>query len=367
MIRVAIIGLGAVTRNIHLPAYSQLKDRVNVVAGCDPDPEARASIKKSGQVPQVFDRPEEMIEQTRPDVVSICTPPFLHHEQTLMALNYGCHVFCEKPMAESLEQADEIIEAAAKTNRLVVINNQFPYMNIHRSAKQRIGRPEFGELLFLHAWQTFRPTEETEAGWRGEMRKRLCFEFGVHVFELVRFFFEADPIKVWAHMPNPGWRMKSDAINIISLEFADGRAASIVLDRLSKGPERYLDMRLDGEFSSIHTSIGGEVRLEAGIHTKEKRPFFGFHLAKGGKAVLQNGNRSKVIGKDGMNPFASATAHHFRNFIGAIENGGMPSGSAADNRNTLALVFAAYDSAESGRAIELSRYRQRTCQGLAVG
>jgi predicted dehydrogenase len=220
--------------------------------------------------------------------------------------------------------------------------------------------------LFLHAWQTFRPTEETEAGWRGEMRKRVCFEFGVHVFELVRFFFEADPIKVWAHMPNPGWHMKSDAINIISLEFADGRAASIVLDRLSKGPERYLDMRLDGEFGTIHTSIGGELRLEAGIHTKERRPFFGFHLTRGGKAVLQDGNRSKVIGKDGMNPFASATAHHFRNFIGAIENGSMPPGSAADNRNTLALVFAAYESAESGRAVEMSHYRQTVSEPMLV-
>ncbi len=366
MIRVAIIGLGAVTRNIHLPAYAQLKDKVRVVAGCDPDQDARASIQKSGQLERVFDSPEEMIEQTRPEVVAICTPPSLHHEQTLMALNYGCHVFCEKPMAESLEQADEIIEAAAKTNRLVVINNQFPYMNIHLAAKQRIGRPEFGELLFLHAWQTFRPTDETEADWRGQIRKRVCFEFGVHVFELVRFFFEDNPIKVWAHMPNPGGRMKSDVINIISLEFADGRAAAIVLDRLSRGPERYLDMRLDGEFASIHTSIGGELRLEAGIHTKERSPFFGFHLAKGGKAVLQDGNRSKVIGKDGMNPFASATAHHFRNFIGAIDNGRIPPGSAADNRNTLALVFAAFDSAESGRAVEMSKYQQRVSEPVLV-
>ena len=367
MISVAIIGLGAVTRNIHLPAYAQLKDRVSVVAGCDPDQEARASIQKSRQLPQVFDSPEEMIEKTRPDVVAICTPPSLHHEQTLTALNYGCHVFCEKPMAESLWQADEMISAAEKAKRLVVINNQFPYMKIHQAAKQRIGRPEFGRLLFLQAWQTFRPTDLTEAGWRGQMQRRLCFEFGVHVFELIRFFFDDTPTRIFAHMPNPRPEIKSDLINILSMEFADGRAACVILNRISKARERYLDMRLDGELASIHTSIGGEVRFEAGIHTKEKRPFLHFHFAQGGKAVLQDGNKSKVIARDGIDPFASATAHHFRTFIGAIENGRVPTGSAADNRNTLAMVLAAYDSAESGRAIELSRYDKEACEGVAVG
>lgn len=366
MTRIAIIGLGAVTRNIHLPAYSEPGMRVAVVGGCDPDPAARASMEKSGLVPRVFERPEEMIEVTRPDVVSICTPPALHHEQTLMALNYGCHVFCEKPMAESLWQADEMIDAAERAKRVVVINNQFPYMRIHQAAKQCVGSPEFGRLLFLQAWQIFRPTELTEATWRGQMRRRLCFEFGVHVFELVRFFFDETPTKIFAQMPNPKPEIKSDVLNILSMEFADGRAASVILNRLSKAPERYLDMRLDGELASIHTSIGGEVRFEAGIHTKAKRPFLGFHFSKGGKAVLHEGNKARVIAREGLNPFSSATAHHFSNFIDGVEKRGIPLGTAAENRDTLALVFAAYHSAQSGQAVELSRYQQVARRAVTI-
>ncbi len=356
MVRVAIIGLGAVTRNIHLPAYTQLGDKVQIVAGCDLEEEARSLVARKWSLPETYDNPQKMIEKTKPDIVSICTPPSLHHEQTLMALRYGCYVFCEKPLAESLEQADSIVKASESAKRFVVVNNQFPYMNIHLAAKRLVNSPEFGRLLFLHAWQTFHPTEVTEAGWRGTLQRRLCFEFGVHVFELIRFFFEDEPIKIFAHMPNPKPDAKSDLINIISVEFADGRAASIVLNRLSKGPESYLDMRLDGEFASIHTSIGGRVGFEAGIHTRDKRPFLGFNFVQGGQAVLQNGNRSKVIAKDKINPFASATAHHFGNFINAIRNGGLPPGTAADNRKTLALVFAAYDSAQSNAAVEMSRY-----------
>jgi predicted dehydrogenase len=356
MIRLAIIGLGAVTRNIHVPAYAKLKEKVKVVAGCDIDTDVRTWAEKKWQLPEVYENPQEMIEKTKPDIVAVCTPPFLHNQQTRMALDYGCHVFCEKPLAENLAQADEMIQGSEAAKRFVVVNTQFPYMNIHQAAKEMIGSQEFGRLLFLHAWQTFRRTEATEAGWREKMQRRLCFEFGVHVFELIRFFFEATPAKIYAHMPTPNPEIKSDVINVISLEFSDGRAASIVLDRLSQGPERYLDVRLDGEFASIHTSIGGEIRFDFGIHTKERRPFIGLNFVKGGKAVLQNGTRSKVIGKDGINPFASATAVHLSNFIDSIQKDEEPAASAKENRTTLALAIAAYDSALSGKGIELEKY-----------
>jgi predicted dehydrogenase len=170
----------------------------------------------------------------------------------------------------------------------------------------------------------------------------------------VRFFFGDTPRRLYCHMPRPTGRV--EAVNVVSLEFADGRAASVVLDRLSEAPEHYLDTRLDGEFASICTSIGGEVRFEIGFHTQARRPFMGFHLVKGGKAVFHNRSGSKVIAQDGINPFASATAVHFKHFLEALDNGVTPPATARDNRNTLAMVLAAYDSAESGEPVEMSTY-----------
>ncbi len=352
-LRVAVVGLGQVTRNIHLPAYKMLAEKVEVVGGCDKDSTARSYAKEKLGVPDIFDDPRRMIAETAPDIVAICTPPALHIEQSTAALEGGCHVFCEKPVAETLSDADKLVRAAAEAGRQVVVNNQFPYMNIHRAAKAAVGSPEFGRLLFMQAWQVFHPDEVTEADWRGRLQRRLCFEFGIHVFSLTRYFFEDDPVSITARMPNPLSKFHSDALNLITLEFADGRAASIILNRLSNAPERYLDMRLDGEHASVHTSIGGEVRFEAGLHTRQKRPFFGLNFVKGGKAVLQNGTKSRIIGKDGINPFASSTAYHFNSFIDALNNGTVPPGNIADNRKTLALVFAAYDAAEARETIYL--------------
>jgi D-apiose dehydrogenase len=355
MIRLGIAGLGAVTHSIHMPAYARLRKRIALVGGCDPQPAARATFSRQHPSIPVFGDLNEMLRTTDPQIIAICTPPSVHHSQCLAALKRGCHVFCEKPMAETLTEADEIITAAEGAGRQVVVNSQFPFMKIHAAAKACLGKPDFGRLLFLHASQTFRPTRETEAAWRGEMDRRLGFEFGVHVFELIRFFFEEDPLRISAHMPNPS-HQKADVLNIVSLEFTGGRAASILLDRLSKGPERYLDLRLDGQFGTITTSIGGELAIEAGLHTRERRPYFALHFAKGGKAVWQDGNRFRILAKEGINPFAHATAVHLQNFIDALAQNKTPVGTARDHRKTLALIFAAYDSAAAGCSVELAPY-----------
>jgi predicted dehydrogenase len=295
-----------------------------------------------------------MIAATKPEIVAVCTPPHFHEEHSLIALEAGCHVFCEKPFTDNLAEADKVIRAAEDARRFVVINNQFPSMRIYQAAKRMIGTADFGRLLFIQGLQTVRPTTVTEAGWRGELSRRVCFEFGVHVFELIRFFFEREPARVFAHMPRIRPQSKSDDLSIISLEFDDGRAASVILNRIGKGPDRYLELTLDGEEASIHTSIGGVASLELGLNPRARRPFTKLRIAKGGIATWQKGNESRVIAREGINPFAAATAVHLGALIDAVESGKEPAGSARDNRKTLALALAAYESAESGRWVDLA-------------
>src|SRR6516165_98080 len=148
MKRLAVIGLGAATRHIHLPAYSRLSTRLTLVGGCDTDLAARSMLQKRSSVP-VFDRPLEMIAATKPEIVAVCTPPHFHEEHSLIALEAGCHVFCEKPFTDNLAEADKVIRAAEDARRFVVINNQFPSMRIYQAAKRMIGTADFGRLLFI--------------------------------------------------------------------------------------------------------------------------------------------------------------------------------------------------------------------------
>ena len=364
MVRLAVAGLGAVTRDVHLPAYNLLKNKVTVVAACDPDHSARAWARQQNSIPELFEELPETIEKTRPDVVAICTPPAVHKTQVLTALAHGCHVFCEKPMVESLTDADEIIHAAQAADRWVVVNTQYPMMAIHSAAKRLLNSPGIGRLLYLSASQVLRPF--ADHGWRVGLRRRTCFEMGIHILELMRFFFAEDPIRIWAHMLDPT-HADRDTINVISVEFADRRAASMLVNRISQGRRDFLTVRLETELASIQTSMKSQCELRASIPPGGIRPSLTLDFSRGGSAVLQQGDRSKVIATEGRNAWVSGTARNFEQFRGAIRDGKEPLFTARHHRNTLALVFAAYDSAETGRIIELSPYYQVAPGNLARG
>ena len=233
---------------------------------------------------------------------------------------------------------------------MVVVNNQFPYLRIHRAAREMIGEPEFGRLLYLHAWQTVRPAVGGEPGWRGRLKRRLTFEFRVHVFELIRFFFGGERRGLW-RMPRPQ-AGGADAVSLIALEFADGRAASVLLDRLSHAPALPGDASRRGARDRPPRSAG-RCASRSGASRPSAAPS-SISFVKGGKAVWLRNGRSRVLAKEGINPLAAATATHFDNFVTAIERGTLP-GTARDNRQTLALALAAYEAAESGRAVEIAR------------
>jgi D-apiose dehydrogenase len=344
--RIAIAGLGAAARQIHLPAYAKLAD-LQVVGGYDP-------ASGSARLPfPLFGSLQELLDKTAPDILAVASPPAHHHEAVRMALRAGCHVFCEKPFVTSLEEADDIVAMSREHGRWVVVNNQYRFMNIHSRAKEVIGTAAFGELLFASASQTFFVSSRTEAGWRGQGARRTCLEFGIHVLDLCRYFFGEDPAAIDARMPKAGAPHGPDYLNLIRLEFSRDRVAQICLDRLSRGPHRYLDLRLDGSEGCVETSIGGGIELAAGIRGGTRRPYLGLEIALGGRARLYHGEAFRRLATAPLNVFAHGTARLMRAFLDALEQGATPPCHAEDNRRSLALALAAYDSQERGRAIEL--------------
>jgi len=335
--RIAIAGLGASARQIHLPAYNSLP-ALEVVGGCDP-------LARAADFPfPVFASVSEMLEKTRPDILAVVTPPDSHFDLVSRGLQAGCHVFCEKPFMNTLEEAEAVIALAGRSGRQVVVNNQYRFMRIHRAAKTKIGSSEFGDLLFVSMHQTFVVTAETEAGWRGQDPQRTAKEFGTHALDLCRYFFGENPTSVSARMPRAGRPDGPDHLDLIQLEFSRDRIAHITLDRLSRGRHRYLDIRLDGEAGSIETSLGGRLEASVGIRPATRRPFLALDIAMGGRARLFFGERFEVLAREPLNLFAAATGELMRAFLAALERGETPPCNAADNRYTLALMLGAYES-----------------------
>jgi len=340
--RIGIIGLGAAARNIHLPAIKKVR-HLELVGGAD-------TGDAGGFGFPVFGTLEELIAKARPEIVVIVTPPDSHYELIMQALDAGLHVFCEKPFVLTLDEGREVIRKAAECDRQVVINNEFRFMNVHRTAKDLIGTPAFGALQFIAMTQTFRMSEQTEAGWRGQSLMRTCFEFGTHALDLCRFFYDENPRAISARMPRPGGVGGPDYLNLIQLEFSDDRVAHITLDRLVRGRHRYLDTRLDGTDATIEASLGGRAEMAFGLRAASRRPYLNLDFAPSACADLYVGDKRKRIATDPFDLFAQSTARVLEEMLDAIETGSSPSCSAAENLNTLALMLAAYKSGEAGGA-----------------
>lgn len=345
MWKVGIIGLGRAATTIHLPALAKLSN-VEIIGGVD-----GAVIAEDFDFP-VFTSVSELLNRTHPDIAIIATPPNSHYDLTSECLRSGCHVFCEKPFVETIERAKSLMDVARTLDKHIVINQEFRYMAAHRAAKDKIGKPEFGDLQFISMSQTFRTTADTESGWRGESNQRTGIEFGIHAIDLCRYYFEEDPISIRALMPKPADPNGPDMLNLIQLEFSGDRYASITLDRLTRGRHRYLDTRLTGTEGSIEATIGGLAMVSAGVRGGGAGPFVNFERRASASARLYTAESFKTIARDAADIFPSATAHLLEEMVWAIQNGVNPPCSVEDNLGTLFLTNAAYESAEnSGQVV----------------
>lgn len=347
---IGIIGLGAAARNIHLPAIRKL-GRFKLVGGVDP------FLQNHTFSFPIFKSLQEMMTAVQPEILAIVTPPDSHFKLICEGLNAGAHIFCEKPFVLSLEEGRRVIELSKTTERMIVVNNEFRFMNIHETANNEISSSRFGDLHFISMHQTFFVTKETEAGWRGESKQRTCFEFGTHTLDLCRYFFGEEPLSISARMPKPDDKNGPDYLNLIQLEFSGDRFAHITLDRLSRGPHRYLDIRLDGSKGCIESKLGGLAEFAFGIKGGTRKPFARFEITPGGSARIFDNDKENLLATDPIDLFPNATSKLLGKMLDALEAGATPPCSAEDNLNTLALMLAAYDSsAQSGQPIVLNEY-----------
>ena len=355
MIKTAIIGLGKVAERIHIPAC-QTVEEIQIVGASEPNAERRQVMKTRFNLPAVYEDSYKLIEKEQPELVIIGTPPDSHREFCLLALRNGADVMCEKPFVLTVAEADEVIATAKQTNRLLSINTQYRYMKIYQTAHDRVVQGEFGRLFFLQCWQQmFHPPVLEKSSWRAQLKQATLYEFGSHPLDLICHFFDALPIAVTAHMPRVRAEYDSDVLVQMTLLFADERLATIALNRVSNAPERYLEMRLDCEQASLRLSLGGVARasVEMTRHQGVSRFSPRLSFVKGGEARLESQGRSQVLAREPQTAFASATAAHLRSFLAARQRSDRSYKAAEHAREILRVIFAGYESAQTGQTVKL--------------
>lgn len=124
-LKVAVVGCGFVAQKRHIPAFLRLKNDVSLCAVCDLNFDLARSVATRFGVPNAYSDLSTMLSKERPDIVDVCTPPQVHVNVAVEAMENGCHVLLEKPMASCVADCDKMIRTSEKQGvKLSVVHNQ---------------------------------------------------------------------------------------------------------------------------------------------------------------------------------------------------------------------------------------------------
>ena len=187
-IRAAIIGTGGISA-LHTEGYRKLPD-VEVAALCDIDlDKALAYADKYGvDRSHVYADYNEMLEKEKPDIASVTTWNAAHAPAAIAALNAGCHVICEKPMAMNAAEARAMQDAADKNGLVLQIGFVRRFGNDARVALDMIQSGEVGDIYYAQAHYLRR--HGFPGGWFGDKAYSgggPLIDLGVHVIDLTRY------------------------------------------------------------------------------------------------------------------------------------------------------------------------------------
>jgi predicted dehydrogenase len=163
---------------------------VEVRAVFDRDLKRAQAAAAKARIGRSFDNIEQFFDQGL-DVVSICTPPWTHRDLAVTAMEHGCHVFTEKPMAMSVAECDEMIAASKRTGRSLCVSHNFLFSRSMIKADELVRAGQVGEIQQVLGFQLSSPRRRLPT-WYHDLPGGLFFDEAPHLVYLIRHF-SGDP------------------------------------------------------------------------------------------------------------------------------------------------------------------------------
>ena len=167
-LKIALIGAGGIANHTHLPGYSRM-DNVELVAVCDIIEERAKAASEKYNIPAVYTDWHDVLNIDGLDAVDICTPNYLHSVIACAALEKGINVFCEKPDAVSVAEAEKMKAAAEKSGKLLMVMRNNRYWLTSKFLKNILKAEKWAKSMLRAA--DGREEEESPAEADGSQRK----------------------------------------------------------------------------------------------------------------------------------------------------------------------------------------------------
>jgi predicted dehydrogenase len=185
-IKFGVVGFGNIGKR-HVQHILN-NEQAQLVAICD-----EKTIEEKIEGVRYFTSIDAMLQDENIDVVNVCTPNYLHHPHTMLSLQYKKHVVCEKPMAISVSQCNEMIEAAIENEKTIFVVKQNRFNEPVQQVKKLMNENVLGNIYFINVNCFWNRNEYyyNESNWRGkkELDGGCLFTQFSHFIDILYYLF----------------------------------------------------------------------------------------------------------------------------------------------------------------------------------
>jgi len=333
MINVAIVGCGNIS-TAHIGSYLQFSDRCKIVALVDIFPEKAEEKKQQFNLndAQVFASHEEMLESgLKIDLVSNCTPPYVHAEISINCMNKKVNVLVEKPMATCLAECDAMIEASERNGVMLSCGAQNRFLNIISKLKTLADSGLAGKVRCAHVESLWwRGHCYYDLWWRGTWEKEgggPTLNHAVHQIDQINWIQGKLPVEVTSVLANVAHdNSECEDLSFAILRYDDGALANVTSSVVHHGGNQSIVLQCEDAKIAAPFSVAAE---------KSKPNGFGDPDPELENKITSYYNAIPDQPYEGF-------AGEVNNVLTALETGTAPLITGEDGRKTVELITAIY-------------------------
>ena len=215
-----------------------------------------------GDYMEMITREAELPQGERMDFVSIVTPNHMHYGPAKMALEYGFHVICDKPLSFDMEQAEELQKLVKKTGLIFALTHNYTGYPMVKQARAMIAHQEIGKIrkvvvAYPQGWLSTRveATDQKQASWRTDPSKSgiagAMGDLGTHAENLTEYMTGLQITELCADISTIVKGRQLDDDGNVLLRFSNGARGILYASQISAGEENDLHINVYGEKGSI--------------------------------------------------------------------------------------------------------------------
>jgi predicted dehydrogenase len=247
-------------------------DQVEILAVCGTSVEKAQRICDQYGFKNAYTDLNEMLLAEQPDFIDIITPPNTHLQMCEMAVGHGVHIICQKPLAPTLKEAEQIAGLIEKSDVRMMVHENFRFMPWYREIKKLLKKNTIGNRIHSinlrmrmgDGWQE--DAYMNRQPYFREMKQLLMYETGVHFIDVFRYL-GGEITKVYARLKRLNTNIKGEDFSWVQFDFSDGGLGFIDANRYNES--RAADARLtfgsveiDGNKGTIRLYEDGKIAIQ---------------------------------------------------------------------------------------------------------